>query len=90
MDTADPSYPPEKIRNIGVNTGIKRFTASVSPGHNSIENAIHCKGSARIAFTRILTAMHVTRADHSIGDPADISVYLSTRLSTYDWKRYFH
>lgn len=87
---ADPSYPPEKVHNIGINTGIKRFTASVSPGYNSIEDAIRRKGSAWIAITRILAAKHVTRADHSIGDAADVPVHVSTRFSAYDRKWYFH
>lgn len=88
LNTADPLYPPEKIRNIGVNTGIKWLSASVSPGYNSVEDAIRRKGSARIAFTRILAALHVTRADHSIGDTADVCVYTSTRFSAHDRKRH--
>lgn len=86
LNMADPFYPPEKVHNVRINTGIKRFTALVSPGYNSVESAIRRKGSARIAVTRILAAMHVTRADHSIGDAADVSVYTSTRSSAYDRK----
>lgn len=87
---ADPFYPPEKVHDICINTGIKWFTALVSPGYNSVESAIHRKGSARIAITRILAAMHVTRANHSIGDAADVSEYISTRFSAYDRKWYFY
>lgn len=90
IHTADPPYPPEKVSNISVDTGIKWQTTSVSPGYNSVKDAIRRKGPSRIAITRILTALQVTRADHSIGDAADVSVYISTRLSAHDRKRYLH
>lgn len=89
LNTALPFYPPAKICDIGVNTGIKRLGAFVSPGYDSVENTIGSERPARITFTRIFATLYVTRANHSVGDATVFFVSVLTCCSVYDRKRYF-
>jgi len=88
LNTADPFYPPVKVCDVGVNTGIIRFSTFVSPAHNSIEDAIGDEWPTRITLARILSALRIASANHSVGDA--VSVTFLTRRSVHDWKRHFH
>lgn len=89
LNIADPFYPSTKDRDVGVNAGIIRITASVSPGYNSVEGVIRGEGSARITLARVLAALiQITRADHSVGDIADELVFESTSSSVHDRQRH--